>query len=137
MTGQTLTLQVPDVLYTRLKERARQANRSVEAELLDVLATAVPAADELPRDLADAVAPLAQLDDAALWQAARSRLPDQSASRLEDPHQKRQREGLTDTEHRELAGLIAQDERTVLVRARAAALLRERGHDIASLLGSR
>jgi plasmid stability protein len=137
MTCQTLTLQVPDVLYTRLKERARQANRSVEAELLDVLATAVPPTEELPGDLAEAVAPLALLDDAALWQAARSRLPDQSASRLEDLHLKRQREGLTDAEGRELAALVVQYERTVLVRARAAALLRERGHDIASLPGSR
>ena len=40
---QTLTLQVPEGLYTQLKKRADQAHRSVEAEMLDLLAATVPA----------------------------------------------------------------------------------------------
>jgi len=47
-------------------------------------------------------------------------------------HLKRQREGLTATEAAEAAGLTRQYERVMLVRARAAALLRERGHDVTS-----
>ncbi|MDQ2828255.1 MAG: hypothetical protein M3Y74_04290 [Chloroflexota bacterium] len=66
MALQTVTLRLPAVLYDRLQRRATQRSHSVEDELLDVLATAVPVADELPTDLADALSPLALLDDEAL-----------------------------------------------------------------------
>ena len=74
MTMQTLTLQVPEVLFTRLKQRAEQANRTVEAETLNLLATAVPEAEELPADLQQAITSLGSLEDEALWRAAHSRL---------------------------------------------------------------
>ena len=134
MIMQTLTLQVPEVLFTRLKQRAEQANRTVEAELLDVLATAVPVADDLPSDLAEALSPLTLLDDAALWRAARSHLPTKVAAELEALHLKRQREGLTDIETQTLARLVRQYERAMLVRAQAAALLKQRGYDVADLI---
>jgi plasmid stability protein len=133
MTGQTLTLNVPDPLYTRLKQRAQQANRTVEAELLDVLATAVPVGDELPADLAEAISPLALLDDAALWRVAQSRLASETAAQLENLHLKRQREGLTEAEAQTLSALVRQYERAMLVRAQAAVLLKQRGHDVADL----
>lgn len=132
MTIQTVTLNVPDVLYTRLKRRAEQANRSVEAELLDVLATAVPVADELPADLAEALSPLALLDDEALRRAAHSRLAPEAAEQLEELHRKRQREGLTEVEEEVRARLLRQYERTLLVRSQAIALLHQRGHDVSS-----
>src|SRR5438874_729639 len=136
MTVQRLTLDVPKPLYYRLKERAEQAHRTVEDETLDVLATAVPLADELPADLAEAVSPLALLDDQALWRAARTTLAAEAAARLEELHLKRQCEGLTEAENQTLALLVRQYERAMLVRAQAAALLHQRGHDIAALVAS-
>ncbi len=132
MKGHTLTLNVPPVLYDQLKCRAELANRSVEAETLDVLATAVPAADQLPADLEEALAPLTLLDDEALWRAARSRLGEEAAAELEALHLKRQREGLTEAEGQRTAALVRQFERAMLVRAQAADLLRHRGHDVSS-----
>jgi plasmid stability protein len=134
MTLQTVTLNVPDVLYARLKQRAQQANRTVEAELLEVLATAVPVADELPADLEAALSPLALLDDESLWRAAQNQLAPEAAAELENLHLKRQREGLTAAETQTLAGLVRQYERAMLVRAQAAALLKQRGHDVSSLV---
>src|SRR5262245_41783569 len=134
MTTQTLTLQVPEVLFTRLKRRAEQANRTVEAETLDLLATAVPVAEELPADLQQAIASLGSLDDEALWRAARSRLSAEAGAALEALHLKRQREGLTEVERHRLADLVRQYERAMLVRAEAAALLRQRGHDVSGLV---
>jgi plasmid stability protein len=134
MTLQTVTLNVPDVLYTRLKQRAEQTNRTVEAELLEVLATAVPVADEFPADLQEAISPLALLDDESLWRAARSQLAAEVAAELENLHLKQQREALTETEAETLAGLVRQYERAMLVRAQAAALLKQRGHDVSSLV---
>lgn len=136
MTVQTLTLNVPDILYTCLKRRAERANRSVEAELLDVLAAAVPVADDLPAGLADAISPLALLDDEALWRAARNHLAAEAAAQLEELHLKRQREGLTRIETDTLAALVRQYERAMLIRSQAVALLRQRGHDVSALLGA-
>jgi plasmid stability protein len=136
MTARTLTVNVPEVLYTRLERRAEQAHRSVEAELLDVLATAVPVADELPADLAAAISPLALLDDESLWRAARSCLPAEVTAQLEDLHRERQRRGSSDAEAETLAGLVRQYERALLVRSQAIALLHQRGHDVSQLLGA-
>jgi plasmid stability protein len=131
---QDVTLHLPDSLYQRLKQRADQARHSVEDELIDVLATAVPVADELPPDLAEAVSSLATLDDESLWDAARNRVPVEAAEQLEQLHFKRQREGLTAAEADEAAALVQRYERVMLVRARAAAMLKQRGHDVSVLL---
>ncbi len=129
-----VTLELPEPLYQRLKARAEQAQRRVEEELLEVVATAVPVADDLPDDLADALSPLALLDAAALWRAARTQLPADAADQLADLNRKRQREGLTEAEAQQAAALLRQYERAMLIRAQAAALLKQRGHDVSSLL---
>lgn len=134
MTVHAVTLHVPSLLYEQLKRRAEQAQRTVEAELLDIVVTAVPLSDDLPADLAEAITPLELLDDEALWRAARCSLPAEAATQMEDLHLKRQREGLTDSEVKTLDGLVRQYERTMLVRAQAAVLLKERGYDVSQLL---
>ncbi len=136
MSVQPLTLNVPEPLYHRLKQRAELSNRTVEDAALDVLVAAVPVADELPADLEEAISPLALLDEEALWRAARSHLAAEAAEQLEELHLKRQREGLTEGEAQALAALIRQYERALLVRAQAAALLHQRGHDVSQLLPS-
>jgi plasmid stability protein len=134
MTVQSVTLHLPSPLYERLKRRAEQTHRSVEAELLEVVAAAVPVADDLPADLAQAISPLSLLDDEALWRAARSHLPAAAAAQLEQLHLKHQREGLTGSEVETLGGLMRRYERAMLVRAQAAALLKKRGYDVSELL---
>jgi len=134
MTVQAVTLHLPSPLYEQVKRRAEQTHRSVEAELLEVVAAAVPVADDLPADLAQAISPLSLLDDKALWRAARSHLAAEAAAQMELLHLKRQREGLSGSEAETLAGLVRQYERAMLVRAQAAALLTERGYDVSELL---
>jgi plasmid stability protein len=134
MTTQTLTLQVPAVLYSQLKQRADQAQRSVEAETLDLLAVTVPATEALPANLQEALTSLALLDDEALRRAACSRLENEAAAELEALHFKQQRQDLTDAEMQRRGELIQQYERAMLVRAQATALLRQRGHDVSTLL---
>ncbi len=133
MTVYPIMLHLPDTLYRKIKERAEQAQRTVEAELLEVVARAVPAADRLPDDLQTALDALATLDDDALQRAAQSRLPGEASAEMERLNLKRQREGLTELEHQSLMALARQYERNMLVRAQAAVLLKERGHDISAL----
>jgi plasmid stability protein len=137
MASQTLTVQIPEPLYARLKQRAERSQRTIEAEMLDLLATTVPTTDELPPDFEETLAQLTLLKDDDLWQAARSHLAPEVAAELEALNRKRQREGLTEAETERAADLLQQFERSMLVGARAAALLKERGHDVIGLVATR
>jgi hypothetical protein len=102
--------------------------------VLDLLASAVEGADELPPYLAEPLAALPLLSDEALWRAARSRLSPEAAEELENLHFKRQREGRSRAEAQRARFLLRQYDRAMLIRAHAAALLKQRGHDVDVLL---
>lgn len=134
MPAQAVVLRMPDELYHRIEQRAALAHRSVEEELLDVIAIAVEIPGDLPSDLAEALAPMPLLDDQALWRAARSHLEAETAAELERLNMKRQRDGIVEAEEQRRRLLLRQYERAMLVRAQAAALLKARGYDVAGLL---
>jgi|SRR5262245_18270754 len=129
MSTETLTVAVPDQLLARIRDRARQANRSVEAEVLSVLSSVLPAELGLPPDLAEALAALDLLDESALRRAADSKLSAEASTELESLHFKERREGLTEAEDSRRRDLIRQYERAMLVRARATALLKAPGRN--------
>jgi plasmid stability protein len=134
MSFQILTVAVPDTIFARIRDRARQANRTVEAEVLDVLADAVSVEDRLPPDLQAALDALELLDETALRRAFESRLSAEASAELESLHFKERREGLTPAEDQRRRDLIRQYERAMLVRARAAALLHQRGCNVSAML---
>ena len=134
MTAQDVTIRLPQALYEPLQSRAARRQRTVAAEVLDVLTGATPATEVLPDELEHAIAELIAVDDAILWQVARSHMPLDAIERLQELNLKRQREGLTDTEQQESDQLIRQYERSMLVRAQAVALLKQRGHDVSTIL---
>ena len=136
MSTHAITLQLPDPLYEQIKSRAQRARQTVETEVLSLVTTAVEEED-LPDDMAAAIEGLGFLDDAALWRAARSTLATEKQEQLEALNFKQQSEGLTRSESEAHATLLHAYDRAVLVRARAAELLFERGHDVAELLSSR
>ena len=137
MTTDSITVHVPHPLYSRLEERAMRTQRSVEEELVDVLAEAVSLMDApLPVELETLIDSLDAGSDNVLWQLARdSRLSPAAAAHLEELNRKRQGEGLTGDERRMADALVQQYERALLVRAEALVRLKERGQDIAALLG--
>ncbi|MDO9018051.1 MAG: hypothetical protein Q8S73_06225 [Deltaproteobacteria bacterium] len=129
-----MTVNLPGPLYERLARRATRTHRTVEAELVDAVATSLDEPGELPADMADAISALHLLEDADLWRAARQSLAAERAAEIEEFHQKRQSEGLSASEIEALATLMNEYTRTMLVRARSAALLKQRGHDVSGLL---
>jgi plasmid stability protein len=138
MASQAVTVNLPSSLYERLARRASRARRSVEAELVEAVMTSLPEEpDELPVDLAEAIDALHLLDDEALWRAARTALAPERAARLEELHIKRQGEGLSASEAETTSALMKEYSRTLLVRARAAELLKQRGHDVSELIEGR
>src|SRR6185295_15608601 len=136
MSAHAVTLRIPTPLYDHFQNRAERAHRSLEAELLDAVAT-VAADEKLSDDVAKAIADLALLSDDELWLAARNHLSDAARSQLEALNFKQQRTGLTASERETLAQLVGQYDRALLLRAEAARLLKERGHEVSELLTAR
>lgn len=134
MAAQAVTVNLPMPLYERLSQRASNAHRSVEAELVDAVTIVLDEPSELPSELAEATSSLHLLDDSDLWRAARQSLSPERAAEIEEFHLKRQKVGLSASEVEALATLMKEYSRAMLVRARAAAVLKQRGHDVSSLL---
>jgi hypothetical protein len=128
-----VTVRVPEKLYKRLSQRAHQTQRAVEDELLATMATGLSVSDELPSSLEDELAQLNVLSDESLWRIARSRLNPLQAAKLERLHLKAQRQPLTATERKQEQIVVHEYERVLLLRARAARLLKDHGIDISSL----
>ena len=138
MSAQAVTLHLPPSLYDLLRQRTQETRRSLEAEILDVVRSVVsPEDDLLSPELREAVAPLRRLDDEALRRAATERFPEAAAQRFSELNRKQQREGLSDDEVSALEDLRRGYERVMVVRAEAAALLKERGHDVSGLIPAR
>ncbi len=89
MDTETITLQVPKLIYEQYKQRAKNSHRSIEDELLKVVSEAAPSKD-LPPKLAEEIKAMELFSDKALWKAARSRLP---ATELNQLNYKQQKKG--------------------------------------------
>lgn len=133
---QRVTVQLPATLYRQVQDRARRLHRSVEGEVVALLAAALPTLDDLPAPLADEMAQLVFLSDAELWRTARSELSLADSERMQELAYKRQRVGLSRREEEEADELLVRYDRSMLLHAQSMALLKERGHDISLLLPS-
>lgn len=152
----TLTIDLPDRLTEQLK------TSGVSQQQLEALVTnfiqnylhqyqtnpqttdALPsedasqvASEQLATPLSeDIAADLAQLDylaDDDLWLAAQTRLTSTETEQMQALLDKQQVEGLIDDEQQTAQQLSHRYNRTMLIRAKAAALLKERGYDISVL----
>ncbi len=133
MSFQAITIELPEQLYSDVAKLARRMHRSVAEEVVAVVASALPTIHDLPSELADELQELELLSDAELWQAAKTKLSDEEAEQMQTLVWKQQRDGLTTREQRKAEKLIQRYNRTMLVRAQAAVLLKKRGLDISSL----
>jgi uncharacterized phage infection (PIP) family protein YhgE len=133
MTTLSVTIDVPTEIYNRVKQRALQSKRTIEAELVDALVTAVPTIDQLSPDLTQVIDSLTLLDDEALTFASQTEMDENTVAELEQLNFKQQREGLTRTEIERLDQLAGQYEKTMLIRAQALLLLKQRGKAISNL----
>jgi plasmid stability protein len=134
MAARAVTLRLPPPLYEHFQDRAERTHRSLEAELLEAVATAAADEEELPSSVAKTISDLELLNDEELWRAARTRLSDEARSQLEALNSKQQGTNLTPAEKQRLEELVQQYDEAVLLRAEAVRLLKERGHDVAKLL---
>jgi hypothetical protein len=129
-TAQTITLHLPIPLYQQVQHTARTLRRTVEEVLLDAVATALPPLAGLPPELTDDLSGLAFLNDATLWQVARSTLPPEHHQQMDELLARKGQGELTATEQQTLDRLLLEYQTLVLRRGQAAVLLQRRGYDV-------
>jgi plasmid stability protein len=134
MSKLSVTLDLPDTVYQEIKKRANQKNRSIEAELAEVVSQVVPnEEDQLAPEMAELVSQIQELEEVYLWRLAKSKFPQKDSRRIEFLHRKLSEE-LIETEKEELAILMLKLERFFLSRATAIGELGKRGQDVSKLL---
>jgi plasmid stability protein len=133
MTLQTVTLRLPNNIYQRVKQRAQTMQRSVEDELLAVVTASLPDEEELPDQWAAEFNQLTLFTDDELWQAARATVPADKRERMTALLLRASEQDLTQDEQQEVEDLTDIFDKNMLLRATAAVLLKERGHDISIL----
>jgi plasmid stability protein len=129
-----VNVPLPEDVYERLKRLAENDHRSVEEEAAERLAASIPEDEALPADLVEFLDSMQCLDDETLWRLARNDLARKASAGIRRLQARRRRQGLTVAEQQRLSHLLRQYDRGILIRGEAAALLKQRGHDVDVLL---
>lgn len=136
MALQTVTVTLPKRIYQKVRQLAQDKNRSVEDELVAVVENALNEDYSwagVPSDIADEVDQLRFLDDEHLLRAAKLTIAEEKSERMQVLSQKQRAERLTPAEQEEIDQLQHLAQRVMLVRAEAAVLLQDRGHNVTTL----
>lgn len=133
MSEQAVTLTIPEVVYNKIRQAAEKKDRPVADVMMEVISAAAPTIDMPINQLRASLTQMTYLNDAALWQASRTTIAESEQTRMELLHHKQQHSSLSNNERTELDDLEKLYRDTILVRAQAAVLLKQRGYDISDL----
>jgi hypothetical protein len=133
MAAETVTLQIPEMIYQRLANTARATHRPLEEIILRALQIGSPPTwDDVPPEFQAEVAALDKLDDDSLWQIARASKTADEMERYNLLLEGNSRGSLSEEERLELMQLRHEMDVFMLCKAQAAVLLRWRGHNVQS-----
>lgn len=133
MTIQTLTIDLPESVYRQVQLQSHHSQRTVAEEVVATVINALPANTEISPGIDEELTALEYLSEEELWDAARMKVPLEINERKQILVEKQQREGLLPSEISEAQSLSHYHDRVMLIRAKAAILLKLRGEDISSL----
>ena len=131
--AQTVTLELPQTIYLPARRMAEVTNRSLEDLLVCALKASLPPLDGLPSELVEDLVGLESLDDESLRQVMVSKVPTAQQDELDRLLRRNQAGTLTEQERQKLDRLQREADRVMLRKARAAVLLRFRGHRLPTL----
>lgn len=131
--AQTVTLELPDTIYQPAQRMAAATRRSITEVLVSALKTFLPPLEGLSTELQAELTVLEELDDKTLWSVMLSQVPEKQQRKLSDLLQKKKIGKLTEPEQATLSTLQSEADRMMLRKARAAVLLRFRGHHLPAL----
>ncbi|MFB2878252.1 hypothetical protein [Floridanema aerugineum] len=134
MPTETITLQIPEILYQRLVNTANATQRSIEEVILHALQVGSPPQwDDVPEEFQADIAALDKLDDDTLWEIVNSRKTAGEMERYDSLLERNSNGTLTEAERLELMALRQEADLFMLRKAQAAVLLRWRGHLVPTL----
>lgn len=137
MSGRTITVTLPEVLYERVKITAEASARSVEDVCAQSIALSLPELEgDLPPEFRSELAALPLLSDAELETIAHSTMDEEQQERLEVLADRQKQRPLTAAEESTLAHLMEEAQRVMLRKAEAYRLLARRGHAVLSSSGA-
>lgn len=131
--SQTVSLELPDTIYQPAQRMAKAIQSSLTDVLINALKASLPSLEGLPPTLITELVNLEQLDDDELWQVMLSKLSANQQKKLNHLLQKNKYRSLTESQRAELTVLQNEADRIMLRKARAAVLLRFRGHRLPTL----
>lgn len=130
---QTVTVNLPDSMYQQLERTAHATDQPLETVILLALRASLPPLEGVPHDLTRELTELEQLPNDALQRVLLETVLLAEQEELESLLLYQQSRSLTVPEQERLAHLQQQADRTMLRKARAAALLRFRGQRLPTL----
>lgn len=130
---QTVTLELPHTIYLPARRMAEATKRPLEDLLVSALQVSLPSLDGLSPKLVEGLVELENLNDESLWQVMLGKVPAVQQRELDRLLRKNQAGTLTEQERRKLDQLQREADRVMLRKARAAVLLRFRGHRLPTL----
>ena len=130
MATTTIAVHIPESLFLKLKRAADLTHRSVEDVTVTSLEAALPAEPNLPPDIANELTAMHLFSDEALWAATAPSFSPTEEYRLTQLNTATGERDLTPAEEAEQQSLITAYQRSVLRRAKALAILAQRGHRV-------
>ena len=129
----TIAVHIPEALFYKLKRAADLTHRSIEDLAVTSLEAVLPVMQDLPLDVANDLAAMHLFSDEALWAATAPSLSQTDEFRLNQLNTAAGERDLTAAEGAEQQNLINAYQRSVLRRAKALAILAQRGHSLSAL----
>jgi len=134
MTTETMTIQVPELLYRRLERLAALSGRPLDSLITQTLSANIPPLpDDLPAPTRDALTSLEALNDDDLWLMVRSSMPDAEYEQFTELRAKHRDGTIAPDEQALLTRLTQEADLRTLRKAYAAVLLKWRGHRLPTL----
>jgi len=131
--SQIITLHLPESFVQPLERTMRATNQPLEQLLLTALQTALPPLEGLSPEFVADLEALELLDDDQLRHVLTETVATQTQQEISSLLQKQASESLAEAEQARLSALQKQADLVMLRKARAAVLLRFRGHRLPTL----
>ena len=125
-----ITLELPPAAYEQLRRTASRQNRPVAEVVREIVLREIPDLPPLPADVEAELATFSHLSNDVLWLIARSNLTRQQQEALATLNDQAQRRPLIANEQSQQTELITAYDRTLIRRAQAALVLKQRGYDL-------
>lgn len=123
----TITLNLPDETMKQARQAAAALKRPVEEVLSDMLSAVLPSIEDAPPNMQSELAEMTWMDSQALWQIARSHMPESGQKDMQTLAELQGTQILSNNEQAQLDQLRQEYGRITLRKARAYALLSLRG----------